>query len=244
MAEPVPCLLLPGTLCDASLFEPILQVWRTLGFAPAHHMADLHQGPLDDGWCDAQMNATGTVMDVVGFSLGGILALQCLAQAPQRIRRMVLVATNPLPGSGVHRERFQQQWALWHQQGPQAVAEQMLAQASPNAPPYVLDCVKAMASATPTAALASQGELNASRPDRREQLARWSGPLMLVGGQDDPWCGTDKQQLLREVRPDAHGHLLPHTGHYVPLEQPEALGRLTCDFFSSEPNLYPSQDMP
>jgi pimeloyl-ACP methyl ester carboxylesterase len=227
------CLLLPGTLCDARLFTPMQVAWSEHGFAPPTSVGDLHLltlGPL--AWCQALLADAPPCFDVIGFSLGGLLALQLLALAPQRVRRLVLVASNPLPASVQHRTRVRAQMAQWHAQGPQSTAEQMLQLASPAASVEVLAQVQAMAAATPTAALAAQGELNATRGDGLPALAHWPGPLLLVSGADDPWCGADKQQLMRSVRPDAQWCELPQTGHYLPLEQPHVLARLTHAFLT------------
>ena len=51
-------------------------------------------------------------MDVVGFSLGGLLALRLIALAPQRIRNLVLIATNAQAATPAHRERTEQHKAL------------------------------------------------------------------------------------------------------------------------------------
>ncbi len=234
MADTPVCLLLPGTLCDARLFAPLQAAWAALGHAPVQRVADLHQLPMGlEAWWDAQLSGLTAPVDVLGFSLGGVLALQLLARAPQRVRRLVLVASNPMPGTPMHRERVQAQQAQWHAQGPQAVADAMLDQASPGATPEVRALVRAMAADTPVAAFDAQGELNATRPDGAPALARWRGPLLLVSGQRDPWCGDDKQALLRQARPDALWHALPDAGHYLPLERAQALAQVSAEFFRS-----------
>lgn len=234
MADQPACLLLPGSLCDARLFAPLQEAWANLNYCPLKRVADLHRLSLglEDWWAE-QLKDLPVPFDVLGFSLGGVLALQLLARFPDRVRRMVLVASNPQPGSTLHRERVQAQQAKWHSHGASAVAQAMLAQASPAADAGVQAQVLAMAADTPKAAFLAQGELNACRPDGSPALARWRRPLLLISGQDDPWCGGDKQALFRLAHPDAQWLALPVTGHYVPLERPQALAQASAQFFQS-----------
>ena len=199
-----------------------------------HQVAQLHDlDPDVQTWWALQLARLPAQFDVLGFSLGAVLALQLLGMAPQRVRRLVLVAGNPSAGTASHFERVSAQRALWQSLGPASVATQMLEEASPTTcnDPTLRKCVVDMACDTPTSAFIAQGEVNVTRPDGLPFLAHWHGPLLLVSGSEDPWCGADKQALVRSVRPDAQWCELPHCGHYVPLEQPLALAKVTCSFF-------------
>lgn len=233
MADAPLRVLLPGSLCDERLFERLCAHWPS---DTRVEVPDLHRlQPLAE-WLPAQAARWSAQVDVIGFSLGAIVALGLLALQPQRVRRLVLVACNPSEGTPLHAQRVAQQRALWQAQGPGALAREMATQASP---PGALDAaalgtLEAMATATPPAAFEAQGHLNVTRPDGRAALATWSGPLMLASGAADPWCGDDKQALLRGVRPDARWLRLPGAGHYLPLERPRELAEAIQDFLSTE----------
>ena len=234
VAEHPTCLLLPGSLCDARLFAPLQEAWAQLHYKPVQKVANLHRLSLGlESWWEKLLEDMPGPLDVMGFSLGGVLAMQLLARAPERVRRLVLVASNPQAGSAQHREKVQAQQALWASKGATAVAEIMLAQGSPNADATVRTQVLAMAADTPESAFHAQGELNASRPDGSPVLTRWGGPLLLVSGKNDPLCGDDKQTLMRNARPNAQWLALPDTGHYVPLERPHELALASAQFFQS-----------
>lgn len=231
VAEPVLRWLVPGTLCDRRVFEPMCAHW------PADrqvHVADLHHLDEPHVWCKEQLQSMPAQVDLLGFSLGGILAMQLLAMAPERVRRLVLVASNPQPGTPAHAQRVREQMALWQQKGPHALAKDMLDQATAPArqTPELLRTVQAMAEATPFGAFEAQGRLNASRPDGGPVLARWRGPLLLISGASDPWCGADKQALCKQSRPDALWRELPEAGHYLPLENPAWLASTTDEFLN------------
>lgn len=231
MAETVLRLLLPGTLCDGRVFEPMRAHWPDGRLV---QVADLHDLQDAQVWCHDLLAHLPAEFDVLGFSLGGILAMMLLNLAPERVRRAVLVASNPQAGTAAHAQRVQVQRQRWLQAGPRALAQDLLIQTTADAQrtPHLSQMVQDMAEATPLSAFDAQGRLNATRPDGGIALARWPGPLLLVSGADDPWCGADKQSLLVQSRPDALLYELPDTGHYLPLERPETLARLTDHFLN------------
>jgi pimeloyl-ACP methyl ester carboxylesterase len=231
--------LVPGTLCDDRVFEGVRARWQAT--APDRVTIDLSlHGLTADvaAWWTTQLTQLPARFDLMGFSLGGVLALQLLAMggpAVQRVRRLVLVASNALPGTPEHLQRVQTQADLWQSAGPMAVADQMLAGGIPGLPvtPELRATVRAMAASTPPEAFLAQGALNATRPDGRPGLAAWNGPVCLISGAQDPWCGADKQALILAARPDALWHELPDCGHYVPLEQAQALADLAQPFLTA-----------
>ena len=234
------CVLLPGTLCDARLFAPLQTAWAALG-RPGHgQVLDLHTLELNvSQWWTRQLARLPARFDVLGFSLGGVLALQLLAIAPARVRRLCLVATNAAAGTPLHRERTEAQQALWQAEGPAAVARAMLAQASPadSQSPELAATVVEMACATPWSAFVAQGELNASRPDGLPALQAFSGEVLLISGANDPWCGAEKQQAMCAAHTAAQWQEFEGAGHYLPLARAQALARATHRFFHQPDNL-------
>lgn len=238
MSAPAPLrLLLPGTLCDATLFTPMLEQWPA-GDRPGEGVRALDLFGLDEAqaWWQRQLPGLPEQLDLVGFSLGGVLALALLRLAPQRVRRLALVAASALGGTPAHEARVSAQIAQWRAQGPAAVARQMAEQAVPAAgrTPDLTRRLEAMAAATPESAFLAQAHLNATRPDGLETLARWSGPLLLLCGEQDPWCGPVTQAQILAHRPDARYICLPGSGHYLPLEQPAAVAAAVALFFRTD----------
>lgn len=230
-------LLLPGTLCDARLFAPMVAHWVSLGVA-AQDLRALDLSDLDEAeaWWRRQLPTLPAQVDLVGFSLGGVLALALLRLAPERVRRLALVAANAQGGTPAHHARAQAQINQWHTQGPAAVARQMAEQAVPDAArtPALVGLLSAMAEATPEPAFRAQSHLNATRPDGRQTLARWGGPLLLLCGERDPWCGPVTQALILEHRLDARSISLPDAGHYLPLERPAESAAALAHFFRTD----------
>lgn len=236
MAEGIPRFLIPGTLCDAGAFEAICRQWQSVSPHVPTHIAEVDTPATDlDAWCQAALSRMGNCCDVIGFSLGGVLALRLIALAPQRIRRLVLIATNPAGGTSHHQERVEHQRRLWRQGGPSAVAHEMLTLSHPQTPirPEVAALVHAMAERTSEAGFWFQGLVNCTRPDGLLGLSQWSGPLLLLSGEADPWCGKAQQQAMLAVRPDAVWQAYPGAGHYLPLEEPSRVAQAIHDFLTT-----------
>jgi pimeloyl-ACP methyl ester carboxylesterase len=238
MSTPAPLrLLLPGTLCDPRLFAPMLEQWPAGDLAgEGSRVLDLFGLDEAEVWWQRQLPGLPEQLDLVGFSLGGVLALALLRLAPQRVRRLALVAASALGGTPVHEARVAAQITQWRAQGPAAVARQMAEQAVPieGLTPALTQGLEAMAEATPEAAFLAQAHLNATRPDGLETLARWGGPLLLLCGELDPWCGPATQAQTLAHRPDARYICLSGSGHYLPLEQPAAVAAALDLFFRTD----------
>jgi pimeloyl-ACP methyl ester carboxylesterase len=230
VSDVLPRLLIPGSLCDARLFESMCSHW------PNNRLfvvADLHTLKNPSDWCQLQLERLPDCFDIVGFSLGGLLAQSMLRLAPQRIRALVLLASSADPAGPTQAERWQAQQSQWQQIGPRALAQAMSQQASPRLSPAQQQLVQDMAESTPEIAFQSQGEFNASRPSGFHVLSECPAALCLISGAHDPWCTPAVQQRIQQARPDAAHWVLPDAGHYLPLEAPAEVAQATEQFLSA-----------
>jgi pimeloyl-ACP methyl ester carboxylesterase len=195
-------------------------------------IANMHSADLaSPSWWTEQLDGCTKQVDILGFSLGGVLALNLMRWSPERIRRVALVAFNPMAGNETHAERARAQQQIWLEQGPAAVADAVIEQASPNTGDSIRQTIRSMAIDTPTAAFIAQGNLNASRADALPILAKWDAPLLQISAEEDPWCGADKQIMIQQARPNTEWLSVPATGHFIPLECPSVLADTTGTFF-------------
>lgn len=90
-------VLLPGWGFGPTVFEPVLRV----GSGPRSSLRRTEirslAGPelLAQHWPDAFASQLPPACDLLGWSLGGQLAMEIAAKYPKRVRRLVLVATTP-----------------------------------------------------------------------------------------------------------------------------------------------------
>ena len=91
MREPV--VLLPGMMCDARLFAPQIDMLSSLC---AVSVPDLTQHDSMGRLAASVLADAPQDFALAGLSMGGIVAMEIIAQAPQRIERLALLDTNPL----------------------------------------------------------------------------------------------------------------------------------------------------
>ena len=216
-------VMLPGTLCDARIFQHQRRALRDVADVRALDYQGLDRA---GAWLDRLLDQLPDRFSLAGFSLGGLWALELLRRAPQRVQRLALIASNARPASAHARRRSAAQWRVWQRQGPAAVARR----AKPayfhhpdqlrSHGPLVRDM------AVCTSRQATQAEFNwaASRPDSLATLRDFAGQLLLVSGAQDRLCPPAWQREMLQAQPAARWLELPRVGHFVPLEAP---GRLS-----------------
>jgi pimeloyl-ACP methyl ester carboxylesterase len=82
----------------------MLEIWSSMKVNRQHKVASLHGLLVDTrAWWNMQLASLPEQFDVLGFSLGAVLALQLLDIAPSRVRRLVLVGGNSAAGNATQR---------------------------------------------------------------------------------------------------------------------------------------------
>jgi pimeloyl-ACP methyl ester carboxylesterase len=164
--------------------------------------------------------------DLVGLSLGGIVAMHVAVRAPQRIGRLALLSTNA-------RAPRPDQYAAWDQMQHRAVAGDLMGVARDLVPSLLrpaaqldrsLTCTTVeMAQATGVAAFLDQLDLQRSRTDLLDQLAGIPCPTLVVSAQDDALCPPHLHEEIAAAVPLGRLETIADCGHLSPLERPEAV---------------------
>lgn len=214
-----PLLLIPGMMCDARLFAP-----QIAAFSASRSISI----PTMTG-TTVQEIAAGILADapphfaLAGLSMGGIVAMEIMAQAPDRISRIALLDTNPLAETKEVAAR----------RGPQIEAAEngdmitvMAAQMFPHylsdstdQTPIIALCHQ-MATALGPDAFVAQSRALRSRPDQQETLRNVDVPTLVVCGKHDKLCPIHRHKLMAELMPHAALEIIPNAGHIPTLEQP------------------------
>ena len=240
-----PLVLLPGTLCDARVFD----LWL-LAMAAEPAMQGRAVVSADMSGCDsAQALARRVLAETpgcfipVGFSLGAIVALEIARIAPERVAAIVLVAANardvPVADHAARRAAATSD--------PVALVGEMLWSRS-VAPTRQDDSdlhhrIVAMAASAPPGTLALQTEVALTRADQRPNLAAMTMPVLVLGGACDLIAPTALQQELADGLPQATLHIAPDAGHFLPLERPDFCARVLADWLASLPLLYTTMEV-
>lgn len=224
-----PLLMLPGTLCDARVFAPMLAgVKRDV----AH--GDMTGLPSAGALARRLLENAPARFIPVGFSLGAIVALEMAAIAPQRIGAMVLIAANgrDVPSADHAARRAAGAGdpvaavdSLW----PRSVAAAHLEDVS------LRQLIRSMADQAPQGTLRLQTEVALTRSDKRPLLPAMAMPTLILGGAQDQIAPPALQQELADKLPHATLHITPDAGHFLPLECPDFCARALAEWLAPAP---------
>lgn len=162
---------------------------------------------------------------VVGLSMGGYLALELLAQAPERFVRVVLADTSARPDDEEKRESREGQARRVLEEGKDFIIEAAREEHSPATFERVLPMIEV---ATPEG-IAGALRAMAARPDHRDTLRRLQVPLLVLVGEKDTLTPPD---TAREMAKLGHGDLkiIPGAAHLSNLDAPDAFNAALLDF--------------
>ncbi|MEQ9606595.1 MAG: alpha/beta fold hydrolase [Kiloniellaceae bacterium] len=90
MSDKTPLALLPGLLCDAALWRPQVE---SLGDVAEPWVADLTTQDSIAAMAESVLAAMPERFALAGLSMGGYVALEVVARAPERVSRLALLDT-------------------------------------------------------------------------------------------------------------------------------------------------------
>ena len=233
-------ILLPGTLCDARVFAPVLTALGVKGTSILLEGADnapdmarriLGQAPARFAIC--------------GFSLGAIVALEVVAQAAGRVTRLALIGGNArtLAPDVVAARRASLVTA--EREGTAsyiASAWDASVPASRRNDAGLRTTLETMARDTPLAAFRDQIEISIDRREHRPTLPAIAVPTLVLCGAEDRVCPPVLSREMAAGIPGARLVVIDNAGHYVTLDQPRAVARELRDWLAA-PNRIPASTL-
>lgn len=221
-------LLLPGLMCDAAVWAPEV----------AHLSAQAECVVVDYGLSDsleamarlALASTDAPRFALAGHSMGGRVALEVMRLAPQRVARLALLdtGTHPLaPGDAGARERANRLALLQlaRDQGMRAMGQQWLAgMVHPDVLGSALfESILDMLERSSPAQFAAQINALLTRPDAAPLLPGIACPTLVLAGEQDVWSPPQQHAAMAQAIAGALLTVVPHSGHMIALEQPEAV---------------------
>jgi pimeloyl-ACP methyl ester carboxylesterase len=187
----------------------------------------------------ALLDALGIREPVVlgGLSMGGYVALAFLRKHPGRLAGLILADTRAeadITEGKANRDRM----ILVAQHGTASnVIEQLLprmvSSETQQQRPAVVEEVRRIASAQPTAGIVGALQAMRDRPDSTPWLAGIRVPTLVVGGGDDVVTPPATAEALAAAIPGARLATIQGAGHLANLEQPEAFTAAVRTFLQS-----------
>ena len=215
-----PLILLPGMMCDARLYHPqisALSAMYTLHLPPISRFDTVQAIAAD------VLHNAPPKFAIAGLSMGGIIAMEILAQAPDRVHKIALMDTNPLAETTEVQARRAPQIARVLTGGLDAVMrDEVKPSYIANTPQrdVILDLCMDMARSLGPLTFASQSRALATRPDQTETLRAFNGPALVLMGEHDALCPRTRHDLMHALMPQSRFAIIADAGHLPTLEKP------------------------
>ncbi len=242
----VPVLLLHAFPLSGALFDGQLTALSGRARFVVPDLRGFGQSALGDGPSTMEQLAEDAVLllghlgigaaVVGGVSLGGYAALALLRHDPGRVAGLVLADTQmgaDDDAARAGRETLAQDVLA---RGVDVLLERLLPRLlRPSAPEALRASLAEQIRATQPAAAAAALRGMALRPDSRDILSRFSGPVLVAVGAEDVLTPPAKAREMASVAPQATLVEIAGAGHLANLEAPELFNAAVAEFLGRWP---------
>lgn len=218
-------VLIPGLMCDASLFRGVLPI---LSRKRAIYIADLTHDDTIEAMARRIDAHTLGPLDVVGFSMGGMVAMELARYAEHRIARLALLDTNEMADteevkswrSGLvvraNRGGFMQVMA-------EVLVPRYFPPEGPAIPELKYQCLQMAISFGPSI-FARQFSALAARRQQTEVLRAFKKPSLVLRGRNDLLCDEATHRRMAAAMPQSRYVEVEGAAHLSILERPDEVG--------------------
>lgn len=229
--EGTPLVLLPGLMCDRTVWEGQLAAFGDLVEPLVFEWRREHDSI--EGMAEAVLRAAAPVFALAGHSMGSRVAFEIYRRAPERVTRLAVLNTGVIPvlegAPGLEEERGRRRLlAIARSDGVRAMAQEwvrgMLAPARLGDRDLVERIVQ-MFERRDADMFEAQTIALLGRPDARPVLSLIHCPTLVLTGADDRWSPPARHQEIADAVAGATLVLVPGSGHMSPMEDPTAVSR-------------------
>jgi pimeloyl-ACP methyl ester carboxylesterase len=223
--------LVPGTMCDE-------RIWRYLlpKLASQIRPSYVSLSNIVDRESARQMLAQQIVGNshIIGFSMGGYLALEYAVAHPEQVSSLVIVAASAAgltPQEKVRRQRMLVQLSNRSYAG--VSRQQLEGYVAPKSQKdaKVIGTIIEMDRALGGSVLQAQMRATLDRPDLIHLLSAIHCPVLIVGGANDKLVRLGDLHDMNSRLRNSRFRILEGSGHMIPLEAPRELGNEINDFY-------------
>jgi pimeloyl-ACP methyl ester carboxylesterase len=215
-----PLVLIPGMMCDARMWGGLA---THLSPRPVSHAVPADSASMETLAAIVLRDAPPRFA-LAGLSMGGIVAMEVLAQAPERVERIALLDTNPCAEAP-------EVQALRQGQVDRALAGQLAAVIRTDMKPNylapgpggeaILDLCMDMALTLGPDVFARQSQALRNRRDQQQTLAAFRGPALVLMGLHDRLCPLARHEMMHRLMPQSRLAIIADAGHLPTLENPK-----------------------
>lgn len=231
-----PLLLLPGMMLDHGLWQKMMPQLSSI--SPIIY-ADLSLDATIEAMAKRALSHSPSRFTLVGFSMGGFVARAIMRIAPERVERLILIASSVRPdspdtlsnkekiaaGLSLHPGRFRGlgQKVISASLSPQNENDETLHQ-----------IIKEM-----SVRVGEKGylhQLMLKRPDDKHRLAEYKCPTLVIAARKDRLRTVEESKEMANAIPGAKLVIIEESGHMIPLEQPGPLLKVISEWLEANPS--------
>lgn len=220
-----PVVFLPGLMCDTNLFAAQIS---DLGRDTSLIVAPTTHGVRIEEIASNLLDQLPLKFALVGQSIGGVVAMELLRRAPDRIKRVALINTNSLAETPQSASEYEP-LIIKLRAGALEEAVQGLMPAEHLAPgtarAQIMRQLIEMAENIGSDAIVRQVRAMQRRRDYQSVLRRCKVPTVVMCGKHDGAAPVKRHSFMAELIPNANLHVIEDAGHLPSLECPEDVSR-------------------
>jgi pimeloyl-ACP methyl ester carboxylesterase len=222
-----PLLLVPGLLCSPRLFAPQIAALQDIAEVA---VPDWRKAPLSifDSWDKTARwvldQAPAGKFALAGLSLGGMIAVEIMQIAADRVTKLALLDTGMRSQTAAEQAIRRGRIRLANEGRFELVLGLQMSRFIPAyrlADKALVDAVIAMCTETGVEIYKRQEELAAVRVDRRPDLPKIECPTIVVCGRDDAATPLFMSEEIAAAIKGSELVVIEQCGHLITMEKPE-----------------------
>ncbi|PNU02188.1 alpha/beta fold hydrolase [Novosphingobium guangzhouense] len=224
-------VLVPGLTCDAEVFRA-----QTAGLADVADMtvADTLSDGTIAAMAERLLDEAPDTFALAGFSMGGYVAMEVIARAPERVTRLALLDTSATADAPDYAAVRRAAVKTAQERGFETVLRGSLGLlVHPQADPAIGDAVVAMALRVGIKAFERQQGAIIARADPLPGLGSIAVKTLVLVGNDDRTTPPRYSRTIAGAIPGATLVAIPECGHMAPMERPDAVNAALRDWLSA-----------
>jgi pimeloyl-ACP methyl ester carboxylesterase len=225
MAERIPLALCPGLLLDQRLWKHQIPA---LADVAECRVPDFSTQDSIGAMARAVLKLMPQRFALAGLSMGGYVALEVVAQAPERVTHLALLDTRAVtdtPEEAARRRGLMELSQKGRFKGVTPKLLPLLLHPANLKNEKLTRLVMDMAESIGREGFLRQQKALLNRADRSRQLPTIVQPTLVLCGRQDALTPLPLSQAMARAIPDAKLVVVEDSGHLTPMEQPEAVNR-------------------
>ena len=233
MAEKLPLALLPGLLCDAALWRHQIEGLSDIADC---WVADFTTQDSAGAMVESVLAAMPERFALAGLSMGGYVALELIARAPERVERLALIDTRAQGDTEAQTSRRRGLIELAQKGQFKGVTPRLL-------PLFIHEdrlnddaltaVVTGMAERVGKDAFIAQQQAIMTRRNHLETLAEIAVPTLVLCGRQDALTPLGDHEMMAGAIAGSRLVVVEDCGHLATLERPEPVTAAMRDWLAA-----------